>query len=120
MRKLEILCIIFCLISLINSTCQPIEENNKIRSKKDCVDRSFSEEEISHQAYKCCYMMQKINDNTRKGKEHSCYYITENDYKNIKKLIKQFKEEDGIDDVKINCNSSYLVYALIYLFLFLL
>ena len=120
MRKLEIIYIILCLVSLINSTCEPDEENNKIRNKKDCVDRSFSDDEISKQAYKCCYMMQKINDNTRKGKEHSCIYITENDYKNIKKLVKQYKDMDGIDDVKINCNSYYLIYALINLFFFLL
>ena len=120
MKILQIIFIIFCLVSLINSTCEPEEENNKIRGKKDCVDRVFSDDEISKQAYKCCYMYQKINDNTRNGKEHRCIYLTENDYNNVEKLVKQYESTTGIEDVKIKCNSSYLVYAIINLFLLLL
>ncbi len=120
MKILEILFIIFCLLSLINSTCEPDEENNKIRDKDDCVKRIFSDEEVNMQAYKCCYMRQKISDNTRKGNEYSCIFLTQNDYNNITNLIKQYEKETGIEDVKIDCGSTYLIYTIISLFLLLL
>ena len=64
-------------------------------------------------------MRQKVDDNTRKGKDYSCIAITENDYKNVKKLIKQLESDSGIKDVKIDCKATYIKYALLSLFLLL-
>ena len=119
MKIFDILFISFCLIGFINSTCQPDEENNKIRDEDDCVNRQLSDEEKNTFHTRCCYMRQKVDDNTRKGKEYSCIAITENDYKNVKKLIKQLESESGIKDVKIDCKATYIKYALLSLFLLL-
>ena len=120
MKIFDILFISFCILSFINSTCQPEEENNKIRDEDDCTNRQLNDEEKSTFKTRCCFMRRKLDDNTRKGKEYSCISITENDYKNIKKLVKQFEGESGVDDVKIDCKATYIKYALLSLSLFLL
>ena len=120
MKIFDIIFISFCILSLINSTCTPDEENNKIRDEDDCINRNLSDEEKSVFRTRCCFMRRKLDDNTRKGKEYSCLAITENDYKNIKKLVKQYEDEPGVDDVKIDCKATYIKYALLSLILFLL
>ena len=119
MKIFDILFITFCLLVFINSTCQPDEENNKIRDEDDCVNRQLSDEEKSNLYTRCCYMRQKVDDNTRKGKDYSCIALTENDYKNVKNLVKQFKNETIGKDVKIDCKSTYIKYGLLSLFLLL-
>ena len=119
MELIKIIFISFFLFSLINSTCQPEEENNKIREPEVCNKRAFNEEEVNSQAYKCCYMTQKVDLNSRKGKDYSCIYITQNDYNNIKELIKQYERETGIDDVDIDCKSTYIRFALLSLLILL-
>ena len=69
MKVLEIIFIAFCVISFVYSTCEPDEENNKIRDKDDCIKRTFSEEESLNEAYKCCYMRQKITQLFSKEKD---------------------------------------------------
>ena len=118
MKIFYILFISFLILSSIKSTCLPDEENNKIRDDDDCTNRQLSEtEKISYT--RCCFVSRKIDDNTRKGKDYSCLPITENDYKNVKKLVKQFEEEPGVKDVKIDCKETYIKYALLSLFLLL-
>ena len=120
MKSIIILFVSFCLFSLINSTCQPEEENNKIRDPEDCTDRSFSSDEISNNAYKCCYMKTKVNYNTRKGKLYTCIPLSQNDYNRVKDLIKQYESEAGVEDVEIDCKAYYLKYGLLSLFLLFL
>ena len=119
MQALKIIFIFLFLFSLINSTCQPEEENNKIRDADICNKRAFNEDEVNSQAYKCCYMIQEVDLNTRKGDEYSCIYVTQNDYNNIKDLVKQYERESGIDDVKIDCKSTYVKITLLSLLIIL-
>ena len=119
MKVLEIIFIAFCIISFVYSTCEPDEENNKIRDKDDCIKRTFSEEESLNEAYKCCYMRQKIDSTVFKGKRYQCIAVTLNQYNYIKDLIKQYEAESGIDDVEIKCGSSYIKFGLLFLALFL-
>ncbi len=120
MKIFNLVFITFCLISYINSTCQPDEENNKIRDKDDCIKRTFSEDETSKSAYKCCYMKQKKDDYNFKGKEYSCITLTQNDYNNIKQVIKNLESSNVIKDVDIDCKKSNLKFSVISLRLILL
>ena len=117
MKAIIILFISLCLFSFINLTCEPDEENNKIRDSDDCKDRAFSSEEIEDNKYKCCYMRTKVNLNTRKGKLYQCIGLTKNEYDVVKDLIKKYEAETGVDDVKIDCNSSYIKFGLLSLLL---
>ena len=119
MKIFNLMLINFCLISYINSTCQPDEENNKIRNENDCINRVFSDEETSRKAYKCCKMKAKVDSNNFKGKEYSCISLTENDYKNIKQLIKNLESDSTVKDVSIDCKSSYLKFGFLILLLLL-
>ena len=108
MNGLYILIITFCLLNFISTTCQPEEENNKIRSSSDCVKRVFNDEEIAEQRFKCCYMKLKIKSNTEEGTRYECIALTQNDYNNVKSLTKQFKGDYGAEKVSIDCKSSNL------------
>ena len=119
MKVLETIFIAFCVISFVYPTCEPDEENNKIRDEDDCTKRTFSEEEAADEAYKCCYMRQKIDSTVFKGKRYQCLAVTLNQYNYIKDLIKRYEAESGIDDVKIDCRSSYIKFGLLFLALFL-
>ena len=119
MKVLEIIFISFCVISFVHSTCEPDEENNRIRDEDDCTKRTFSEEEALNEAYKCCYMRQKLDSTIYKGNRYQCLAVTLNDYNYIKNLIKQYEAQSGVDDVKIDCESSYIKFGLLFLTLFL-
>ena len=119
MKIYQILLISLCLLAFISSTCQPDEENNKIREDDDCINRQLSEQEKSSTYTRCCFIRRKLDDNTRKGKEYSCIAITENDYKNIKKLVKQMEGDTGIKDVDIDCKATFIKYTLLSIYLLL-
>ena len=119
MKVLEIIFIACGVISFVYSTCEPDEENNKIRDKDDCTKRTFSEEESLNEAYKCCYMRQEIDSTVFKGKRYQCIAVTLHQYNYIEDLIKQYEAESGIDDVEIKCGSSYIKFGLLFLAIFL-
>ena len=121
----KILCglfIIYCLLSFINSYCENDdgEETVRIRSAKDCNKRTLSENEQNDGGFRCCYMREKVETFTYKGKLYSCIMLTQSEYKDIKNFIKNRGKENGIDDVKIDCKSSYLHIGLIAFTLLLL
>ena len=114
--------IIYCLITIINSLCEledGEEEPSRIREKKDCIQRSISDEETRNGGYRCCFMRQKVDSISFKGNIYSCLLVTSEQYDNIKNLIKAKEKETGVEDVKINCKSSYLQFGLIILLLLL-
>ena len=117
MKTLDIILITFCLLSFINSTCEPDEENNKIRDDDDCTKRAFSEDEVANEAYKCCYLKQKVDAVTFKGNRYQCITINQNQYNYIKDLIKSYENEAGVKDVSIDCKSSYIKLGLLLGFL---
>ena len=116
MKIFNLFLFIICLIFYINSTCEPDEENNKIRGKSDCINRAFSDDEISRNAYKCCYMKYEIGDN----EYYNCAPLTLNDYYDIKTKISSLESAHGIDIKKLYCNSSYVYASLFLILIFLL
>ena len=102
--------IINCLISLINPYCEDEdgEETIRIRHSKDCTSRIISEAEQSEGGFRCCYMREKVDLLTYKGKIYSCILLNQNEYNDIKNFIKSREKESGIKDVKIDCKSFYL------------
>ena len=114
--------IIYCLISLINSYCEDEdgEETVRIRHSKDCTSRIISEAEQNEGGYRCCYMREKVDLLTYKGKIYSCVLLNQNEYNDIKNVIKNREKENGIKDVKIDCKSSYLYNGLLIVFALLL
>ena len=107
--------IIYCLVSFIYSYCEVDdgEETVRIRDTEDCTKRTLSEIEQNDGGYKCCYMREKVETLTYNGKMYSCILLTQSEYKDIKNFIKNREKENGINDVKIDCISSYLHIGLI-------
>ena len=120
MKIIDVIIIFFCLFSFSNLTCSSEDQEIKIRGKGDCNQRSFNEEETNNGAYKCCFLKEEIDTITQKGTRYTCVAISQNDYNNIKDVVKQYKSHSGVDDVSIKCKSSYLQYGLFSLILLLL
>ena len=119
MKTLDIIIISFYLLSFIKSKCTLETETSKIRDSGDCKDRSFDEEEIENDAYRCCFLRMETDRIDYVGKEYSCVAITQQAYNDIKNYKKQLEAQIGIDKVKIDCKSSYFNYGLLSLFLLL-
>ena len=117
MKPLYLLIIFLYLFYYTNSTCEPYEENNRIRDPDDCNKRTLSDDEKEQQAIKCCFLKMYLNNNIRKGKSYECIVITQNDYNNIKGYVKQIKADNGADKVVLDCQSSYLKNILLSLIL---
>ena len=110
--------LIFCLLSIIKSTCSPENESSKIRKDKDCRDRSFDQNEIDEGAFRCCYLEVEMDSIDFNGKKYSCVAINEAQFNNIKSYKKSMENQSGIDKVKIDCKSSYIHYGLLIVFFY--
>ena len=121
MRSFEILLFISYLFVFINSTCETDEEDTiKYRKYANCKDRSFDSDEINNNAYRCCYIEIETETANVDKKVHGCIAITKTQYDNLRATIREKEAVAGVDDVEIDCESSYLIYGLYSLFLFLL
>ena len=119
MKLFSYLVILLSIIVSINSTCQyddDVVEPNRVRYDDDCYSRSFSSEEKAAGYYDCCLLERKIDAPKRKGREFRCIHLTRNQFDNIKSTANSFKES-GVESVYIDCNSSYLKFALLNLIL---
>ena len=115
--------LIFSLFFSINSFCEVEdgdEEAVKIRDKDDCIKRSLSDEEVENGGYKCCYIKEEVDTISFDGKLYSCILVNQTGYENIKDLVKQKERETGVDNVKIDCQSSYLYYGILIISLLIL
>ena len=101
------------ILSLYNSqTCSGYAEY-----AEDCTDIHF------YGGY-CCYVR---FEQSYKGSTHDdryCVYLTKTQYDNIKEFVDYHKKNDVTEGwepevYKINCDSKYISYSLILLFLFL-
>ena len=121
MKSLEILLFISYLFVFINSTCETDEEDTiKYRKYADCKNRNFDSDEIYNNAYRCCYIKIETETANVDKKVHGCIAISQTQYDNLRTTIREKEAKPGVDDVKIDCESSYLIYGLYSLFLFLL
>ena len=91
-------------------------------SSSSCPKRSFDEDEISYNAYKCCYFQSTCPDFDLDGdKEETrhCAPVTQTEYSQIDQSIKLAKQL-GCSNIKVSCRSSYLKLSLIYFILMLI
>ena len=106
--------IIITLFYFINSICNTEEDDiSKIRDAEDCNRRTFTEDEITEGAFKCCLVEKKVDRIDFSGKEFSCRVLTSEEYNKVKDLKKTLEKERGVDDVDIDCKSKYLKYGLL-------
>ena len=119
MKVLKIIFILSCLFAFINSVCEVEEKNSSIyKSYKDCVNRQFSSEEIEDGAYKCCYVkIEYIIENT-KGKFYGCTALTESEYKNVSQAERELESQEFINDVDVDCESSFIKLGILFLLYF--
>ena len=96
-------------------------KGSKPNQPSDCHNR---EKSIENQ-YKCCYVYQKYFLMGTLEKTKSCNPVTENEFNNVKDLIKTMKEGiekmGGIfETLDFDCSSNYLYISLLSLIVFLL
>ena len=118
MRLITKITISLYLFTLIYSECAPETEITKVRNANVCKERVFSEEENEDMAFKCCYMIRKIDNIVYNGNENGCVALTQYEYTNIKNTLLTYKDND-VKEVKIDCKSLFLSFYFLGLFLLL-
>ncbi len=104
----------------IYSDCDPELETVKVRNAKDCIERSFTEEEIEDKSFKCCHIKRIIDSISYKGEEHKCVALTTYEYENIQKTIISYQNSNDIKEVKIDCYTPFISFNLFYIFILFL
>ena len=102
------LILIFSLIALINSACEPASTEELIQLKKlrdyeDCASRTSVEELEEAGAYKCCHAYYEYDSNNLYQEVDTCTLITKTQYDDIEKYVDQTEEYDGVKSFKIHC-----------------
>ena len=121
MKLFEILLFIAYLFVFINSTCETDEEDTvKYRKYDDCKNRAFNTEETEYNAYRCCHLKVETETANVERTGHGCKAVSQSEYNNIKKYVSDLESQSDIKKVKIDCESSHLIYGLYCLLLFLL
>ena len=119
MKLFSYLVILLSIIVSINSTCQyddDVTEPSRVRYNSDCYKRTFSSEEQSANYYDCCLLEREIDEPSRRGREFRCIHLSRSEFDNIKSTVSKFTVS-GVESVSIDCNSSYLKFALLSLIL---
>ena len=121
------LILIFSLIALINSACEPASTEELIQLKKlrdyeDCASRTSVEELEEAGAYKCCHAYYEYDSNNLYQEVDTCTLITKTQYDDIEKYVDQTEEYEGVKSLKIHCYEfnirlNFLFALLILLFL---
>ena len=120
MRFLNFLLIISCLILYIKASCETDEEDTiSYRDFYDCEKRSFDDYEVENDAYICCQYESEYESVNIKKKVRGCSALTRNEYDNIRSYINNAKSINHLNELYIDCKSSFLTYGLYLLFLIL-
>ena len=107
--------------SFINTTCRTDEDDIiRYRNYKDCKDRVFDSDEIEDNAYKCCHIEIETETANVENSVEGCIPLNETEFNNIRQLIKFYESQPNVDDVDIDCKSSYIKFSLISLVTFFL
>ena len=113
--------LVLFLFSYINTTCATDEDDQiRYRDSDDCENREFDSEEIGENAYKCCHMEIETKTANVEKSVHCCIPLTQSQFENIKQTVREYEAGDNVDEVEIDCKSSYLRYGLFLLVLFIL
>ena len=114
MKLLKIYFILSCLYAFINSTCGTDEEDAyKYRDYKDCINRTFSTDEIEDGAYKCCYLEIEYKSTNTEREVHGCTPLTQSEFENIRQTERAYEIEAGVDDADIECKSSFIKFGIL-------
>ena len=98
-----------------------IEENSKnFNNYKDCINRQFSSNEIEDEAYKCCYVEIEFKVENNKIEAHGCTPLSQSQYNNIDQAERTFQADLYIEDIDIDCESSFIKLEILFLLYFLL
>ena len=121
--KVYLLCINICaLIALINalnpSPCNAIQNPS---SPSVCYNLTFSKNDSKY----CCYKRGYFENNGQKNNFERCEEITQSQFENIDKTIKDMENNDSNPNIKgkiysLVCKSYYLSMGLFSLLLFIL
>ncbi len=87
-------------------------ENNAANDKYNCFD-GISEDE-KDDGYHCCYL-KKTDSNGRI--EYKCYLLEKDDFDYIEEIEDNFRQNEGLKDVNIECENraNIQIYKYIYL-----
>ena len=77
---------------------------------EDCTSR------INSTYYRCCYVEVDGGGDVLE----TCAFVSKEQYDDIDGKIKSLEDEFGFDDIKIDCDSNYIILSLLSLILFLL
>lgn len=112
------------LFSLLNCSCASYHDfdeggtfHDSSASKKTCPKRTFNENEMEFQPYKCCYEKLKCKEEGISYDFEGCMFVTKPVYDNIKQNIKIMKSY--CSKVEINCSGtslSFIYFVFISLF----
>ena len=113
--------ILICLFSFIKTTCITDDDDPiRYRDYKDCKDRVFDSDEIENYAYRCCHIEIETETANVENSVEGCIPLNENQFNNIRQLIREYESQPNVDDVDIDCKSSYINFSLISLVTFFL
>ena len=112
MKFCQIIFLVLLLIDISScDSCSWTQTLNKVSKVADCKDLSLDDDE-KH----CCYLEGKKDDKDVKG----CFPLTEDDYKDMKKTIKDIEKQNNADVDKLDCKSFYLQIGIISLIFLIL
>lgn len=93
MKKL----IALCLIAIVISQCE--KENDNAKSAKDCISRTFSDEEKKNGKIHCCYYYYEDKD----GKEQGCAHYDKEEYTARDEMIKEYNVDPDVVKFELDC-----------------
>ena len=112
MKFCQIIFLVLLMIDIISCDhCSWTQTLGKVSKVADCKDLSLDDNE-KH----CCYLEGKKDDKDVKG----CFPLTEDDYKDMKKTIKEIEKQNNADVDKLDCKSFYLQIGIISLIFLIL
>ena len=118
------LIIISSLFALINSQCEPEEDDlyllGKLRDYEDCERRTTTAELKETSMYKCCHLYYEQETNNIYKEVDTCILITHAQYDDIKKYLDDLESIYKLEKTKIHCFGSYIQFSLLILLLSLL
>ena len=98
----------FSLFVLLKSECVPdfddeLKTLGKLRNYDDCRVRTTEDELNSTGTIKCCHFYYEYESHNIYEEVHTCTLITQTEYDNIKRYLKDIEAEYKFLNTKIHC-----------------
>ena len=112
MKFCQIIFLVLLMIDISScGACSWDKTLDKVSEVADCKDLSLDDDE-KH----CCYLEGELNDKDVKG----CFPLSEDQYKDMKKTIKDIENQNKAEVDKLDCKSFYLQIGIISLIFLIL